>query len=334
MDPFACPAASQHELESFKTPIRGEWLWPEALQKSTARLNLAATPTPQLDLSLQTGFVKSDQRLPQVDNNVNSFWYNGETGPGYTKGPGYTGVGTLGQPLLGWAGFTPAEIFQFKTQEGIQRFIGSGNGNWRPMSWMAVRGDMGLDLTDRVGYQLCRLQQCSDFSTNRLGFATDSRANTRNFSASLGSDATWQLRNSLGFKTSVGAQYNNYQLDRTTSSGSILPPGAQTPSQGTTPSIANAVVLSKTLGLFAEEQAAWRDRMFFTVGARTDQNSAFGTNFQRVVYPKAQISWVGVGRKLLPVDLVVEQPSSAHRVGFVGRAARTDRSHCARSPRC
>jgi TonB-linked SusC/RagA family outer membrane protein len=298
--PLRLPSTSITELQNFKTPVKGEWLWPEALQKSTARLNLTASPNSQLDLSLTTGFIKSDQRLPQVDNNVNSFWYNGETGPGYTKGPGYTGVGTLGQPLMGWAQFTPAEIFQYTTEEGIQRFIGSGNGNWRPLSWLAARADMGLDLTDRTGYQLCRLQQCPDFSTNRLGFATDSRANTRNFSASLGSDATWQVRNSIGFKTSVGAQYNNYQLDRTTSTGSILPPGAQTPSQGTTPSITNAVVLSKTLGLFAEEQAAWRDRMFLTVGARTDQNSAFGTNFQRVVYPKAQLSWVASDESFFP----------------------------------
>jgi len=298
--PIRMPTASQNQLAALKTPLRGEWLWPEALQKSTARLNLSATPTPQLDLSLQTGFIKQDQRLPQVDNNVNSFWYNGETGPGYTKGPGYTGVGSLGQSLMGWAGFTPAEMFQNTTQEGIQRFIGSGNGNWRPFSWLAARGDLGLDLTDRVGTNLCRFQQCADFGTNRLGSAQDSRANTRNFSASLGGDGTWQARNSLGFKTSVGAQYNNYQLDRTTSTGSILPPGAQTPGQGTTPSITNAVVLSKTLGLFAEEQASWRDRMFFTVGARTDQNSAFGTNFQRVVYPKAQMSWVVSDESFFP----------------------------------
>jgi len=291
--PLRLPPASIRQLDSFKTPVRGEWLWPEALQKSTARLNLTSTVTPQLDLSLQTGFIKQDQRLPQVDNNVNSFWYNGETGPGYkTAGPGYTGVGSLNQPLLGYASFTPAEIFQETTTEGIQRFIGSANANWRPLNWLANRADMGLDLTDRVGYQLCRLQECADFSTNRLGFATDSRANTRNFSASVSSDASWQARSSIGFKTSVGAQYNNYQLDRTTSTGSILPPGAQTPSQGTTPAITNAVVLSKTLGLFAEEQVSIRDRLFLTGGVRTDQNSAFGTNFQRVYYPKAQASWV------------------------------------------
>ncbi len=35
-----------------------------------------------------------------------------------------------------------------------------------------------------------------------------------------------------------------------------------------------------------------RDRFFFTVAARSDQNSAFGTNFQHVLYPKASVSWL------------------------------------------
>ena len=291
--PLALPPASIRQLQAAKIPIRGEWNRPEALQKTSVRLNVNSAVSPTLDLSLQSGFIKLDQRLPQVDNNVNSFWYNGETGPGYrTAGPGYTAVGTLGQPLLGYASFTPAEIFQETTTQGVQRFIGSVNANWRPLSWLANRGNIGLDLTDRTDYQLCRVAECADFGTNRLGFVTDGRANTRNFSADVSSTASWTARNWIGLKTTAGAQYGNYALDRMNSTGSILPPGAQTPSQGTTPAIVNAVVLSKTLGLFVEEQAAIRDRLFLTGAVRTDQNSAFGTNFQRVYYPKASLSYV------------------------------------------
>jgi len=291
--PLALPPASIRQLQASKTPILGEWNRPEALQKTSVRVNVNTAVSPTLDLSLQSGFIKLDQRLPQVDNNVNSFWYNGETGPGYrTAGPGYTAVGTLGQPLLGYASFTPAEIFQETTTQGVQRFIGSVNANWRPLSWLANRGNIGLDLTDRTDYQLCRVAQCADFGTNRLGFVSDGRANTRNFSADFSSTASWQAGNWVGLKTTAGAQYGNYALDRMTSTGSILPPGAQTPSQGTTPSIVNSIVLAKTLGLFVEEQAAIRDRLFLTGAVRTDQNSAFGTNFQRVYYPKASLSYV------------------------------------------
>jgi TonB-linked SusC/RagA family outer membrane protein len=292
--PLALPPFSVRQLNATNTPIRGEWNRPEALQKTSARLNLSTSVSPTLDLSLQSGFIKLDQRLPQVDNNVNSFWYNGETGPGYkkTSGPGYTNVGSLGQPLLGYAGFTPAETFQETTTQGAQRFIGSGNANWRPLNWLSARADVGLDLTDRVETQLCRFGQCADFSTNRQGFAADARANIRNFTTNVSATGSATPTSWLGLKTTGGAQYVNYEQTRETSRGSILPPGAQTPDAGTTPSINTDVRLSKTLGLFAEEAASIRDRLFLTLGVRTDQNSAFGSNFQRVYYPKASLSWV------------------------------------------
>ena len=37
---------------------------------------------------------------------------------------------------------------------------------------------------------------------------------------------------------------------------------------------------------------SFRDRLTLTGAVRSDQNSAFGTDFQRVYYPKASISWV------------------------------------------
>jgi TonB-linked SusC/RagA family outer membrane protein len=318
--PLALPPFSVRQLQASNTPIRGEWNRPEALQKTSARVNLSATVSPTLDLSLQSGFIKLDQRLPQVDNNVNSFWYNGETGPGYKKvaGPGYTGVGSLGQDLLGYAGFTPAEIFQETTTQGAQRFIGSANANWRPLNWLAGRADVGLDLTDRVETQLCRFGQCADFSTNRQGFAADARANIRNFTTNVSATASWQPMNWLGLKTTGGAQYVNYEQTRETSRGSILPPGAQTPDAGTTPSINTDVRLSKTLGLFAEEAAAIRDRLFLTFGLRTDQNSAFGSNFQRVYYPKASASWVLSDESFFPRNDWVNQLRLRTSVGASG----------------
>src|SRR5207247_4857307 len=38
--------------------------------------------------------------------------------------------------------------------------------------------------------------------------------------------------------------------------------------------------------------AAIRDRLFVTVGLRSDQNSAFGPKLRWVTYPKANVSWV------------------------------------------
>lgn len=50
--------------------------------------------------------------------------------------------------------------------------------------------------------------------------------------------------------------------------------------------------MQKTFGAFIEQSVAWRDRLFLTAAVRSDQNSAFGTNFQSIVYPKASASYL------------------------------------------
>lgn len=291
--PLSIPNYDRRRFDSLQVRIYDYMNRPNVAIKGSYRANINITPNPKLDIGVTSNFIKLDQRLPQVDNNVNSFWYNGTVGYGYKNaGPNYTARGSLGQPLQGWNLFTPGDIFQYSTQQEVQRSINSATANWRPFSWLQNRADVGLDLSDRVDFQLCRYGECSDFGTNRLGRATDVRANIRNVTINLGSTATWQFKPWLNFKTTGGAQYVNYAFEQATAQGSTLPPGAETPAAGTIPSVGSATTLTKTLGVFVEEQASLNDRLFITAAVRTDQNSAFGTEFQRVYYPKGSLSWI------------------------------------------
>ncbi len=291
--PLSIPDYDRRRFDSLQVRIYDYMNRPNVAIKGSYRANINITPNPKLDIGVTSNFIKLDQRLPQVDNNVNSFWYNGTVGYGYKNaGPNYTARGSLGQPLQGWNLFTPGDIFQYSTQQEVQRAINSATANWRPFSWLQNRADVGLDLSDRVDFQLCRFGECSDFGTNRLGRARDVRANIRNITINLGSTATWQYKPWLNFKTTGGAQYVNYGFKSSDAQGSTLPPGAETPGAGTIPSIVSGTTLTKTLGVFVEEQASLNDRLFLTAAVRTDQNSAFGTEFQRVYYPKGSLSWI------------------------------------------
>ncbi|HNV73318.1 MAG TPA: SusC/RagA family TonB-linked outer membrane protein [Gemmatimonadaceae bacterium] len=291
--PLSIPDYDRRRFDSLQVRIYDYMNRPNVAIKGSYRANINITPNPKLDLGVTSNFIKLDQRLPQVDNNVNSFWYNGTVGYGYKNaGPNYTSRGSLGQPLQGWNLFTPGDIFQYSTQQEVQRAINSATANWRPFSWLQNRADVGLDLSDRVDFQLCRFGECSDFGTNRLGRATDVRANIRNITINLGSTATWQFKPWLNFKTTGGAQYVNFAFETATAQGSTLPPGAETPAAGTIPAVGSGTTLTKTLGVFVEEQASINDRLFLTAAVRTDQNSAFGTEFQRVYYPKGSLSWI------------------------------------------
>ena len=293
MGPYGIPDFERQRFDTLKIPIDDFTARPNALKKGAYRANLNMAVSPNLDLAVSSGFIRLQQRLPQVDNNVNSFWYNGMVGPGFKgPGPGYTGVGNLGQRLYGYAQFTPGDIFQALAEQQVSRFIGSTNANWRPTSWLQTRADVGIDLTDRVDNSLCMRAQCANFGTQREGSASDRRADVMNVTTNLGATASWQAKQWLNLKSTAGFQYVNYELESNTATGSQLPPGARTPPDGAIPSVNASTTLQKTLGLFVEEVAAINDRLFLTAALRTDQNSAFGTNFQRVYYPKGAVSWI------------------------------------------
>jgi TonB-linked SusC/RagA family outer membrane protein len=290
---FKLPEFSRNRFDSLGVDVPASWERPNVMAKASLRSNLNLAVSPQLDLAVQSSYIRVNQRLPQVDNNVNSFWYNGAMGPGWKgAGPGYTGIGSIGQPLKGYAFATPGEIFQTEVSQNVQRFIGGSNADWRPTTWLNSRADLGVDLTNRVDESLCRFQQCPDFGTQRLGSARDARANLRNITANLLSTASIQPSQWLGLKGTFGVQYVNYTDVRNNAQGSQLPPGAQTPGAGTIRDASATSTLTRTLGLFVEGAASMNDRMFVTAAVRSDQNSAFGSNFQRVYYPKASFSWI------------------------------------------
>ncbi len=312
--PLKMPDFSIAHLDSLNTPIRSEWIRPSNLQRASFRANINATVSPKFELQATSSFFKSDTRGAQSDNNVNSYYYNALTSPGFiptnlnlcvtTKGAaclGYTGVGSLGQNLHGYGGYTPAEIFQSYQKEGNQRFGGTATAQWRPFSWLQNDATTGADLVALDIVAHCYLNECADFSTTRQGSVSEQHANTRQFTTNVTSTATWNPRLWANAKTSVGVQYLNSESDGTTASASLLGPGVETVAQASSRSASNtAPTATKTLGVFSQEQVALRDRLFLTAGVRTDQNSAFGAKLKRVFYPKYSLSWLASDEPFFP----------------------------------
>ncbi|MEP6619965.1 MAG: SusC/RagA family TonB-linked outer membrane protein [bacterium] len=302
--PTAMPAFARHYFDSLAIPIREEWLHPEAFRRNSIRANVNMTLSPKFDLSFNNAYTKTAQRLPQVDNNTFSYMYQAYNNPGFkatvacqanpTSCLGYTDKGGLGEELGGYVQFTPAQMFQVYRPLDVDRFLNSANAQWRPLSWMQNDATLGVDWANRDGYQLCRLGECPASGTTRLGAVTDARTNDRNLSFKLSSGMTWQVKSSVSLKSTFGADYVNQQTEFASATGQQLPPGAQNVGNGAAILTASSSLpqATKTLGYYVDESFAFRDRLFLTLAARTDQNSAFGTSFQRVIYPKTGLSYI------------------------------------------
>lgn len=258
-----------------------EQVRPNALRRTSLRANLNLTPVPKLDLAASAGFITSEQRLPQTDNNVTGLFGNTSGGPGNK---------TNGR--FGYRSFSPEAIFAETTTQGINRFIGSSNANWRPLGWLAARGTAGIDYTSRNESNICRRDQCAAFGTNLEGFKANNRSEFFQYTGDAGATATFTPLAEVESRTTVGGQYVGRVFARNGALGQNLTPGSTQAGAGSIQQVDELRDESRTLGFFVEEQIGWRERLFVTAAVRTDRNSAFGRDFSSVYYPKGSLSWV------------------------------------------
>ena len=294
-------------FEAQKIDVPDHWKYPSAQQRSSFRGNLSAALSPKLDLNINSGYSQLYNRIPPEGNLIIALYYTGMQNYGYKGCPGgydpaknlFCGLDKVpvqsdGVPLMDALQFAPGDVMQVTQRSSVQRYTGSANTAWRPFTWMQNDATVGIDFAAVNFFQLCRVGECPpQTSTSKQGRITDNQGHNRNFSAKLASTSTWNAREWMNLKTSVGADYTNLANDFANTGGTILPPGASTVASASTRTASNRQPTAvKTLGLYVQEQASIRDRLFLTAAIRTDQNSAFGTNFQQVYYPKLGLSWV------------------------------------------
>ena len=94
-------------------------------------------------------------------------------------------------------------------------------------------------------------------------------------------------------RTTVGADYLNNEGDGSNASGTHAAAGRSDGWLRRRRRVrrTQSPTATKTLGYYAQEQIALRDRLFLTAAVRYDQNTAFGTQYKGVPYPKFSASY-------------------------------------------
>ena len=297
------PSFDRRRLDTTGVNVIPEWQTPNELKRGNFRTNLDATLSSKLEAHFSGEFISLQSRLPQNDNNSLGLLSNAFGGPGYATGR----TSTLGYDLHGYRQSTPAESFQDVSTQYINRFLGSTSLNFTPTSWLSAHADLGLDNAARTDHQFCARGSCADVGTTRLGFVQEDRASLNTGTVNATTSASARPREGLTSRTTAGVQYVLQSLDRNGAGASNLAAGGSTLNAGATQVTDAANSTSKTLGFFVEEQVGIRDRLFLTGAVRTDQNSAFGTKFNRVVYPKGSVSYVVSDEPFFPKPRFLDQ---------------------------
>jgi len=162
----------------------------------------------------------------------------------------------------------------------------------RPTDWFTHRLTAGGDWTDLNTTVLYRpINGPGHFQPG--GLKTGLRSTDQFISADYSATATFEPTDEMSFATSAGVQYYQKNSAGLFAGGfNFAAASLETVGAGAVQFADEDFIENKTLGAYLQEQFSWRDQLYLTVAARGDDNSAFGRNFDFVLYPKFSASWV------------------------------------------
>jgi TonB-linked SusC/RagA family outer membrane protein len=262
------------------------------------RLNVSFAPTPKITIGTNVGYITGPTNLPC------------DAGCG-----GYTWTTLSATPsnynLSNRHGFHSSLPYQYDQTvvlwQDLDRTTASVRIEHQPAPWFSHRLTLGGDITHEGNNEFDPRVD----SLQSLGFRDINERDVIDRSLDYSANAIWNYKPSVRFTTSAGAQYFTESVHSVDANGSVFPtPGLESvsstvnrnpPSEGFTD--------DKSLGIYGQEQIGWRDRLYITGALRSDDHSAFGANFNRVLYPKFSLSYVLSDEPWFKVPLIGSQLS-------------------------
>lgn len=257
------------------------------LKNYTGRATLNLIPSSKINVATSLGYIRSRNDLALEAGGGGPTWAT------YFSSPAF-----LGDARNGFRSAPPSAYYdQFQLSQDVNRFTGSVQVNNTPASWFNQSLIFGLDQGNEDSQELSAVHRENVFFFGNeadSGYkAVDLRAN-RLTTMSYRGTVSRPIGSSIVAKTTAGSDFYLRATRFTSAYGQDFPLPGLTSINSTTANRLNGetTVENNSVGVFFQEEFAVRDRLFLTAGVRSDQNSAFGSNFKRVIYPKFSASWV------------------------------------------
>lgn len=253
--------------------------------QATASLNIF--PTDKLQFRITSSY--TDSFLETMDSNNNIY--------------GVPSLAQFSKPELvrynnqtGTVAFaTVNEAMQQELQQHVKRFVGSIGTNYRPLKMLTIDATFGVDFTTQKDTDV------RPFGWNIDGFSGSepdgSRDNRTTNDLELTFDVKGTVRNKITDKIEstflFGSQGFVTNRDILQGSGVNFPgPGFNVAGAASVEDVFEFFSEIVNVGVFFQEQVGYNNYLYVTVGGRLDANSAFGSDFSTVFYPKISGSFI------------------------------------------
>jgi TonB-linked SusC/RagA family outer membrane protein len=287
-----------------------------SLQRTGVRANLTASPWRTVDVTSSLSYVTGRTYLPYESGGGGATWATFFSSPQFLYNNAASATQTTGNPQLGFRSGPPDVYYSaYKNFQGLNRFTSSVNITNRPASWLDHRLILGLDQADEDNQE--QAPRNDDLGTRYASFSGLTGANAgglvvgargvRYVTADYAFNAKAALPMGWQSVTSAGGQFYGRRTRLRVASASGFPAaGFLALTAGATQRLDQDDLFdNNTLGGFIQEQLIWNDRLFLTGAVRRDDNSAFGTDYPAVTYPKLSASYVLSDEPSLPLPDVL-----------------------------
>ena len=268
------------------------------LDRTNVRVTLTAAPSAAWDVRSSMGFSTGRTSLPYEAGGGGATWGTYFSSPGFL----YTG-NNPGNPQLGFRSGPPDIYYEaYDNFQDADRFTGSITLTNRPVSWFNHRLILGLD---RLAEDNQSLSPRNDVIGSRYAAFSGVGSPTNGSMAVSTRDVmvtTWDYLGNFDFQlnpawrsvSSAGGQFfGRRSLFRAASASGFPAAGLSSLAAAAIRDVsADELFENNTVGGFVQQQMIWNDRLYVTAAIRADDNSAFGTNFDIVTYPKFSVSYV------------------------------------------
>lgn len=182
-----------------------------------------------------------------------------------------------------------SRVFEQELLSTIDRFIIGSTATFTPIANFSSRFTIGYD---RAAVENRNVRPYG-FPAVPLGFIQNQRWANTTYSTDWVNNYEWAVNSDLKLTASAGTQYvNSLVADVIGASEGFPSPTEPTVATGAIKYADENRQTVITGGAFGQTLLGYKDRYFFTVGARIDGNSAFGQDFGFQTYPKVSGSWV------------------------------------------
>lgn len=253
--------------------------------RTGGRANFDISPAKSLLLGVNFSYARTHSRMPLSDNASNGLLRNSMRGRARAYNDPWES---------GWHGFGPEQTNEFDLQSFEERTIVGLTGSYSPFSWLENRVVVGMDKYDRRDQTFFRIDSTFKWGAKAgTGDITQRIPITHSYTLDYNGTATMNLMSELQSRLSAGVQLNKRQFHRYTAEGyGLVSNNVNLVGSAANTEASEGFSEQTGLGIYLQERLGWRNRLFVTGAVRVDDNSAFGSNFDYVAYPKASISYV------------------------------------------